>query len=236
MLMKQQSLNATTLSRKLAAETLGSALLLSIVVGSGIMGVELSAGNTAIALLANSLATGAGLVVLILMLGSISGGHFNPVVSLVESMRGNISKRDASLYIAGQTLGAIAGVFLAHLMFEKELYSLSTHIRSGPAQWLSEFIATFGLISVIRGVGRNHKSEVPYAIGAYIIAAYWFTSSTSFANPAVTLARSLTSTFAGIRPMDVFGFWGAQLAGALGAEFLFRWFEKLPNFKRELGN
>jgi glycerol uptake facilitator-like aquaporin len=200
-------------------------VLLAIVVGSGIMGDRLSGGNVAIALLANSLATGAGLVALILMLGGISGAHFNPVVSLVEVMRGHLTKREASFYVLAQVLGALAGVAVAHLMFGEALFSLSTHERSGPGQWLSEFVATFGLIAVIRGVGRDHKSEVPYAVGLYILAAYWFTSSTSFANPAVTLARALTPTFAGIRPTDVLGFWVVQVSGALSAEALFRWLE-----------
>ena len=211
----------SSLGRRVVAEFLGTAHLLAIVVGSGIMGDQLSQGNTAIALLANSLATGAGLIVLIFTLGSISGAHFNPVVSFVELLRGNISKKIATFYIVAQIVGALFGVAVAHLMFEKVLFSYSEHVRSGSSQWLSEFIATFGLIAVIRGVGRNHKAEVPFAVGLYITSAYWFTSSTSFANPAVTLARAFTATFTGIRPEDILPFIIAQILGALVAEFLF---------------
>lgn len=229
-------MNEFNLSKRLVGEFLGTSLLLSIVVGSGIMGERLAGGNIAIALLANSIATGTGLIAIILMLGSISGAHFNPVVSLVESMRGNVPKRELPLYVLVQIAGAFAGVAAAHLMFGSELFSFSTHARTGSAQLFSEFLATFGLIAVIRGVGRSHKSEVPYAVGSYIAAAYWFTSSTSFANPAVTLARAFTSSFAGIELSGVWGFWAAQVIGALAAEFLFRWFEPLPNFKREIGS
>jgi len=225
----------SSLNKKLTAEFLGTALLVTIVVGSGIMGEQLAQGNPAIALLANSLATGAGLVVLILTLGSISGAHFNPAVSLVEALRGNLSKKVGILYGVIQFCGAFSGLVIAHLMFEKNILSLSEHSRSGPAQWLSEVVATFGLVAVIRGVGRNHKSEVPIAVGLYILSAYWFTSSTSFANPAVTLARAFTSTFTGIRLVDVVPFILAQLIGALAAEFLFRYFENQGNFQKELG-
>ena len=207
------------------SEFLGTAFLLTIIVGSGIMAEQLSQGNVALALLANSLATGAGLIVLILTFGNISGAHFNPVVSTVERIRGKISKETFALYLPAQVLGALLGVAMAHLMFEKEIFSYSEHIRSGSSQIISEFIATFGLIAVIRGVGRKHQNEVPYAVGLYITSAYWFTSSTSFANPAVTLARAMTSTFTGIRFSDVLPFVIAQITGALVAEFLFRYFE-----------
>ena len=217
-------------------EGLGTAFLLAIVVGSGIMGERLAGGNVAVALLANSMATGAGLVALILMLGSISGAHFNPVVSLVEVMRGNLCKREGLAYVAVQVFGAFLGVAIAHSMFGEAVFTASEHERSGAAQLFSEFIATFGLVAVIRGVGRAHKSAVPIAVGAYIASAYWFTASTSFANLAVTLARAFTPTFAGIRPADVMGFWIAQLLGAIAAEYLFRWFQPLPNFKNELGS
>ena len=225
-----------SLSRRLVGEVLGTGFLLAIVVGSGIMGERLAGGNIAVALLANSIATGTGLIALILMLGSISGAHFNPVVSMVEAMRGNISIGDMVLYVLAQILGAFLGVAAAHLMFAQDIISFSAHVRSGPAQLFSEFVATFGLVAVIRGVGRNHKAEVPYAVGAYITAAYWFTASTSFANPAVTLARAFTATFSGIRPVDIPGFWISQVLGGLAAEFLFRWFQPLPNFRKEIGS
>ncbi|MEZ4815466.1 MAG: MIP/aquaporin family protein [Bdellovibrionota bacterium] len=214
------------LRKKLLAEFMGTAFLLAIVVGSGIMGDQLSGGNVAIALLANSLATGAGLAVLILMFGAISGAHFNPVVTLVESLRGHLSKRVAGLYVLAQGLGAFVGVLVAHLMFNQSAYSLSLHERAGPSQWLSEFVATFGLIAVIRAVSKYRNSDVPYAVGAYIASAYWFTSSTSFANPAVTLARAFTSTFAGIRPADVLAFCVFQILGAVAADYVFRGLEK----------
>jgi len=223
----------SSLNKKVIAECLGTTLLLTIVVGSGIMGEQLSQGNSAIALLINALSTGAGLIILILMLESQSGAHFNPLVSILNTLRGNISKKIAALYIVAQIGGAILGVALAHLMFEKELFSFSDHIRSGSSQWLSEFVATFELIAVIRGVERNNKRAVPYAVGLYIFSAYFFTSSTAFANPAVTLARALTPTFAGIRPTDVLMFLLAQVSGAFAADFLFRYFEAQPNFKKE---
>ena len=210
-------------ARRLAAEALGTALLLAVVVGSGIMGERLAGGNAAIALLANTLATGAGLTVLILTFGPISGAHFNPAVTLAAAMQRGICWRDASLYIAAQVAGALAGVATAHLMFAEPLFSVSTHARTGPDQWFSEWVATFGLLCVICGGVRHRASVVPFAVGAYITAAYWFTASTSFANPAVTLARAATDTFAGIRPQDVPGFIAAQLLGATAATLLFRW-------------
>ncbi len=216
------------------AEFLGSMLLLTIIVGSGIMGERLSQGNTAIALLANSLATGAGLVVLISIFESISGAHFNPLVSLVESLRFKIKRKVALLYGIAQLSGAILGVILAHLMFEKAFISFSEQIRSSPALWLSELIASFGLILVILGVSKSNKTLVPFAVGLYITSAYWFTSSTSFANPAVTIARAFTSTFTGIRIVDTIPFVIAQIFGALLANYLFVWFES--NDKEGLRN
>jgi glycerol uptake facilitator-like aquaporin len=208
----------------LAAEALGTALLLAIVVGSGIMGERLAAGNSAVALLANSLATGAGLTVLILMFGPISGAHFNPVVSIAEVARGSLAWRVGLAYIAVQVIGAFAGVAAAHLMFEEPLFAASQHARSGAAQMWSEFVATFGLLATIHMIGRRKADAVPYAVGLYITAAYWFTASTSFANPAVTLARAATDTFSGIRPDDVPGFVVAQLLGAAAALATSRWF------------
>jgi len=207
----------------MAAEFTGTLFLLAAVVGSGIMGERLAGGNVAIALLANSLATGAALVALILTFGSISGAHFNPAVTLADAWLGKTAGRDAVAYIGAQMAGAIAGVAAAHLMFGEPLLLASTHARHGAAQLFSEFIATFGLLSVIWGCSRARPAAVPYAVGCYIVGAYWFTSSTSFANPAVTLARALTNTFAGIRPADVVGFVVAQLAGALAASLLFLW-------------
>jgi glycerol uptake facilitator-like aquaporin len=210
-------------ARSMVAETIGTALLLAAVVGSGIMGERLAGGNVAIALLANTLATGAALVALILTFGPISGAHLNPAVTLVEAWRGAIAWRHVPGYILAQFVGAVAGVACAHLMFAEALFTASRHVRSGGGQLFSEFIATFGLVAVIRSCGRFRPSAAPFAVGAYITGAYWFTASTSFANPAVTLARSLTDTFAGIRPVDVPGFLAAQLAGALAAGALFAW-------------
>lgn len=210
----------TTLSRKLLAEFIGTALLLATVVGSGIMGVALSNGNDGIALLANAGATAGMLYVLIVILGPISGAHFNPVVTLVMRMRGEMGTSEASLYIAIQILAAIVGVLLAHAMFEQALIQPGTHVRTGLAQWLSEAIATFGLIlTILLGV-RHRPAAVPALVASYIFAAYWFTASTSFANPAVTIARSLTQTFAGIRPEDVIGFVVAQVLGMLASHWL----------------
>jgi len=218
-----------TLARRLTAEALGTALLLAVVVGSGIMGERLAGGNVAVALLANTLATGAGLVVLILVFGPLSGAHFNPAVTLTEALRGHLSRRDAVAYLAAQLAGAFAGVAVAHAMFELPLYAASTHVRTGPAQWLSEFVATFGLLATILGCARQRASAVPFAVGAYITSAYWFTASTSFANPAVTLARAASDTFAGIRPADAPAFIVAQLLGALAATVLFRWLLPAPS-------
>lgn len=211
-------------ARRLVAEGLGSALLLAVVIGSGIMGERLAGGNVAIALLANTLATGAGLVALILTLGPISGAHFNPAVSLAAAMNGELAWREMPGYVACQILGAFLGVAAAHLMFGEALFSASTHVRSGGSQWWSEFIATFGLLAVIAGCTRTRPAITAFAVAAFITSAYWFTASTSFANPAVTMARAASNTFAGIRPQDVMGFVLAQLAGAVLATGLFRWF------------
>jgi glycerol uptake facilitator-like aquaporin len=212
-----------TLARRIVAEAIGTALLLAAVVGSGIMGERLAGGNVAIALLANTLATGVMLVALILTFGPISGAHINPAVTLVEAWRGATAWRTVPGYILAQFVGAVAGVACAHLMFGEAVFTASRHVRSGGGQLFSEFIATFGLVAVIRSCGRYRPSAVPFAVGAYITGAYWFTASTSFANPAVTLARSLTDTFAGIRPVDVSGFIAAQFAGAIAAAALFAW-------------
>jgi len=208
-------------------------LLLATVVGSGIMAERLAGGNTAIALLANTLATGAGLVALILTFGPISA-HFNPAVTLGEAMQGGLSWRLTPAYVAAQCAGAIAGVYAAHLMFALPLVQISGHVRSGPSQLFSEFVATFGLVSVIWGCSKARPGAVPFAVGAYITAAYWFTASTSFANPAVTLARCLTDTFAGIRPADAPGFIAMQLAGAAAATAFFRWLQ--PTVRKANGD
>jgi glycerol uptake facilitator-like aquaporin len=209
--------------RALVAEFVGTALLLAAVVGSGIMGERLAGGNVAIALLANTIATGAALVALILTFGPISGAHFNPAVSLADASQGGLSWRGASAYVVVQIAGALLGVGLADAMFGEPIYAWSQHARSGFPQILSESVATFGLLAVIWGCVRRRPDAVSFAVGAYITAAYWFTASTSFANPAVTLARSMTNTFAGIRPTDVLGFWLGQGVGAIGATALFRW-------------
>lgn len=214
-----------SLAKRATAEALGTALLLAAVVGSGIMGERLAGGNVAIALLANTFATGAALVALILAFGPISGAHFNPAVTLVDAWQRGLPWSDVPIYIGAQVLGAFAGVAAAHLMFGEPLFSASQHARTGPAQWWSEFIATFGLLAVIWGCARSRSSVVPFAVGAYITAAYWFTASTSFANPAVTLARTVSDTFAGIRPADAGAFIVAQLLGALAATALFRWLQ-----------
>jgi glycerol uptake facilitator-like aquaporin len=211
------------LKRKIVAEGLGTALLLATVIGSGIMGERLAQGNIAIALLANTVATGAALVALILTFGPISGAHFNPAVTLADASQGGISWRDVPAYIIAQVVGAFAGVGIANVMFNEPVFFISHHERSGYAQLLSEFIATFGLLATIWGCVKNRSQFTPFAVGAYITAAYWFTSSTSFANPAVTMARSLSDTFAGIRPVDVLGFIAMQLLGAATATLLFRW-------------
>ena len=217
-----------TLSRRIVSEALGSALLLAVVVGSGIMAERLAGGNVAIALLANTIATGAGLVALILMFGTISGAHFNPAVTLSEAWQGNVPAREVLPYIAAQVAGAFAGVAAAHAMFGEPAFFASAHVRSGPGQWWSEFVATFGLVGVIIGCSRSRPSITPFAVAAYITSAYWFTSSTSFANPAVTLARAATDTFAGIRPADAPGFIFAQLFGATAATLLFTWLYPAP--------
>jgi glycerol uptake facilitator-like aquaporin len=211
------------LKRRAVSEALGSAFLLATVIGSGIMGERLAGGSVGLALLANTVATGAALVALISTFGSISGAHFNPVVTLADATQGGIAWAEVPVYIAAQTAGAFAGTAVAHLMFGEPLFSASTHARSGAAQLLSEFVATFGLLAVIWGCVRRRSPAVPFAVGAYITAAYWFTSSTSFANPAVTLARAASNTFAGIRPADAPGFILAQFCGAAAATALFRW-------------
>lgn len=198
-------------------------MLLAVVVGSGIMAERLAGGNVAIALLANALATGAGLVALILMFGAISGAHFNPAVTLSEAWLKNVAPRDVLPYLAVQVIGAFAGVAAAHAMFGEPAFTASIHVHSGPSQWWSECVATFGLTGVIISCSRSRPSVTPFAVAAYITAAYWFTASTSFANPAVTLARAATNTFAGIRPADAPGFIAAQLLGAAAATLLFSW-------------
>lgn len=215
--------HASSLPRRLVAEGIGTALLLAAVVGSGIMGERLSGGNVAIALLANTLATGAALVALILTFGSVSGAHFNPAVSLANASQGEMTWRDAFAYAGVQVIGAFVGVAVADAMFGEPLYAWSQHARSGFPQILSESIATFGLLAVIWGCVRRRPDAVPFAVGAYITAAYWFTASTSFANPAVTLARATTDTFVGIRPSDVPPFWLGQAVGTVAATALFRW-------------
>ena len=213
------------LRKKLVAEFLGTALLLACVVGSGIMGVNLSQGNDAIALLANAGATAGVLYVLIVVLGPISGAHFNPAVTLVMRLRGELTTRDAVAYIGVQVLAAIAGVMLAHAMFDLPLLQPGTHARTGQAQWLSESVATFGLVlTILLGI-RHRPAAIPALVASYIFAAYWFTASTSFANPAVTLARSLTQTFAGIRPEDASLFVASQFVGALAGLAILRFIE-----------
>ncbi|GAB3628944.1 aquaporin Z [Pandoraea terrae] len=208
------------------AEFLGSALLLATVVGSGIMGDRLAGGNVGIALLANTLATGAGLVALIATFISISGAHFNPLVTLAEVCLGKLRWKHAGAYIAAQATGAVAGVVAAHGMFDLPLFEVSRHVRTGPSQWWSEVVASFGLLTVILNVAKRRMAFVPVAVGAYITAAYWFTASTSFANPTVTIARSFTDTFAGIRPVDAPGFIISELVGGALAVLLFRWLER----------
>jgi glycerol uptake facilitator-like aquaporin len=214
---------AASLARRAAGEALGTAFLLAVVIGSGIMGDRLSGGNVAIALLANTLATGAGLVALILTFGSISGAHFNPAVTLADATQGGIAWRDVPVYILAQVGGAFLGVAVAHVMFGEPVFFASTHVREGSAQLVSEFVATFGLLATIWGTVRTRPAVVPFAVGAYITSAYWFTSSTSFANPAVTLARAASNTFAGIRPADAPGFIVAQVLGATAATLAFAW-------------
>lgn len=214
---------AFSLGRRVVAEAIGTALLLAAVVGSGIMAERLSGGNTALALLANTIATGAALVALIVTFGPISGAHLNPAVTIADAWLGGVAWRDVPTYLAAQIAGAYAGVAAAHVMFGVPVFFASTRARAGFAQMFSEFVAAFGLLAVIWGSARLRSVAVPFAVGAYITAAYWFTASTSFANPAVTLARAASDTFAGIRPADVPGFIVAQLLGAGSATALFRW-------------
>jgi glycerol uptake facilitator-like aquaporin len=215
-----------SLWRRLAAEALGSALLLAVVIGSGIMGERLAGGNVAIALLGNTLATGAGLVVLITIFGPISGAHFNPAVTLAFTMRREIGAGLAGAYVTAQIVGAVVGVWTAHLMFAEPILQVSAKLRDGPAQAFSEGVATFGLLATIFGTIRFRPEFVPTAVGLYITAAYWFTASTSFANPAVTVARSLSNTFAGIAPTSAPAFIAAQLAGAVVAVVVCGWLFK----------
>jgi glycerol uptake facilitator-like aquaporin len=214
-----------SLARRIVAEALGTTFLLAAVVGSGIMAERLAGGNVAIALLANAIATGCALIALILIFGSVSPAHFNPAVTLAVASQRGLAWRDVPAYVAAQILGAFAGVATAHAMFGAPLFSISTHVREGGGQLLGEVVATFGLFSVIWACSRRHSTLTPFAVAAYITAAYWFTSSTSFANPAVTLARGVTDTFAGIRPDDIPGFIIAQLIGAALSTALFRWLE-----------
>jgi glycerol uptake facilitator-like aquaporin len=207
--------SASLLSRRLLAEYVGSALLAATVIGSGVMAQRLAGGNDAVALLANTGATVAVLYTLITLLGPVSGAHFNPIVSGVEALRGRMRPRDAVSYLIVQILGCCVGAILAHLMFELPVWHASTHARTGPAQWLAESVATFGLLLVV--IGHRRAEEAPGMVACWIGAAYWFTASTSFANPAITIARSMTNTFSGIRPMDAPGFIGAQIVGALVA-------------------
>jgi len=227
---------ALSLARRLTAEALGTSMLLATVVGSGIMGERLSGGNVAVALLANTLATGAILVALILTFGPVSGAHFNPAVTLADATQGGLKWREVPGYVLAQVAGAFAGVAAADVMFELPVFFASRKVRAGGAQLFGEFVATFGLLSVIWGCVRlRRKAVVPLAVASYITAAYWFTSSTSFANPAVTLARSASDTFAGIRPEDVPGFVVAQLLGAAAATILFRWLiPPLPEMAKEV--
>jgi len=219
----RKSVGGVDTARRLTAEAMGTCFLLAAIVGSGVMGERLSGGNIAVALLANSVATGGALVALILTFGPVSGAHFNPAVTLCDASQGGVSWRDAALYVAAQVFGAYAGVAAAHLMFGLPLFSASRHARAGAAQLIGEFVATAGLLAVIWGCARRRTAAAPFAVAAYITAAYWFTSSTSFANPAVTLARAASDTFAGIRPSDAPGFIAVQLAGAAAATALFRW-------------
>lgn len=212
-----------TLARRAAAEALATALLLATIIGSGIMGEALAGGNVAIALLANAIATGAILVALILAFSPVSGTHMNPLVTIAEAWRGNLGWRDVPAYLGAQVAGAFAGVAAAHAMFDKPLFFASQHARAGwPLLW-SEVVAAFGLLMIVLNISRTRPDAVAYAVGAYITAAYWFTASTSFANPAVTLGRAASDTFAGIRPDDLIGFICAQVLGAAAAILLYRW-------------
>jgi len=212
-----------SLPRRLAGECIGTAALLAVVIGSGIMGENLAGGNVAIALLGNTLPTGAILVVLILMFGPLSGAHFNPAVTLAFLMKRQIPAGEASLYVLAQIVGGLAGALIAHAMFDLPLTQVSETLRTGPAQWFSEWVATFGLVATILATLRFHPHSVPFAVGLYITAGYWFTASTSFANPAVTIARSFTNTFSGIAPAHAPAFILAQLIGAASATLVFAW-------------
>lgn len=224
-----------SLRKRTVAEFTGTGFLVATVIGSGIMAESLAGGNVALALLANTIATGAALVALILTFGGISGAHFNPAVTVADALEGGIPWREVPAYIAAQCTGGATGAVLANLMFGKGWFSISTHARTGAPQWLAEFVATFGLLCVIWGCSRMKASTVPIAVGAYITAAYWFTSSTSFANPAVTIARSFSNTFAGIRPIDAPIFIVAQMAGAVSATLLFRWLvPSLPRTAKDI--
>jgi|HubBroStandDraft_2_1064218.scaffolds.fasta_scaffold102376_2 glycerol uptake facilitator-like aquaporin len=222
-----------SLARRTAAEFMGTAFLVTAVIGSGIMADRLSNGNVAVALLANTIATGAALVALITAFGPISGAHLNPVVSVMDAMEKGLLWGETPYYVSGQILGGILGAIVAHLMFGLPIISFSHHVRSGPAQVLSEFVATFGLVSIIWGCSRRRPDAIPFVVGAYIMAAYWFTVSTSFANPAVTIARCLSDTFAGIRPIDVPSFVLAQFLGGVAATMVFRWL--VPNLQARAG-
>lgn len=224
----------TTLARRTVAEFTGTALLLSAIVGSGIAGERLANGNAAIALLANSIAVGAALVALILTFGEISGAHFNPAVTLSDAAVGGVKWRDVPFYIFGQITGAFVGVGLANAMFDLPVFFASHKVRAGNSQLLSEFVAAFGLLAVIWGCVRLRSNAAPFAVAAYIVAAFWFTASTSFANPAVTLARTASDTFAGIRPTDAPGFIVVQMLGAAAATVLFRWL--VPIDKKDAKN
>lgn len=216
-------LQTFSIARRLAAEGLGTALLLAIVIGSGIMGESQAGGNVALALLGNTVATGAGLIVLITIFGPLSGAHFNPAVTLVFALRREIGWRMAAAYVGVQAAGAILGAWVAHAMFSEPILQVSTKLRDGPAQAFSEFVATFGLIAAILGSIRFRPDATPAIVGLYITAAYWFTASTSFANPAVTLARALSNTFAGIAPESAPAFILAQFLGAVSASLVFGW-------------
>ena len=216
-------MNQASLARRLAAEALGTAFLLAAVVGSGIMAERLSGGNIALALLCNTLATGAALVVLIAIFAPVSGAHFNPAVTLYFALRRKITVPESLLYVAVQLAGAIAGVYAAHAMFAAPIFELSHKLRDGPAQWFSEFVATFGLIAAIAGSARHAPASTPFLVGLYISAAYWFTASTSFANPAVTIARAMTDSFAGIAPSSAPAFIAAQIAAAAIGYVIFGW-------------
>jgi glycerol uptake facilitator-like aquaporin len=209
--------------RRYVAECLGTAFLLAGVVGSGIMAAKLAGGNGALALLCNTIPTGAILTVLILTFGAVSGAHFNPAVSIAMAMRRELPPRIAGLYIAAQIIGGMVGVLAAHAMFELPLWQVSMNVRTGPGQWFAEFVATFGLLLTIFGCAARTPAAIPYAVGLYITAAYWFTASTSFANPAVTIARALSDTYSGIAPAGVLAFIVAQLLGVVAAAALARW-------------